>query len=318
MNLEKGVILVIGGAGFIGSHVTNLLIDRGFEVVIMDDLSTGKLEYINEKSKFSKGDVRYKKDIKNIIKEHDPKIIINFSVRCLMESLTRPEDVHQTNVNGVLNILEVIRELNRKIRFIQISSSEAYGSAHHVPQLESHPMNPTTPYGASKAAADMYVKSYNLCYNFPTMIVRPFNCYGPNMRLDIYAAVMYAFFKRLMNGEKPIIFGDGLQTRDFTFISDTSRGIADAIFCDKLLGHVVHIASGKETSILEIAHHCNKIFNRDPDEIIFKDPRQGEVRRHLADISRAKKFFNYAPKIDIEEGIRRTFKWLRDNYSDKS
>jgi nucleoside-diphosphate-sugar epimerase len=147
------------------------------------------------------------------------------------------------------------------------------------------------------------------------MVVRPFNSYGPRMRTDGYCIVIYAFFKRLMEGKDPLIFGDGKQTRDFTYINDTSQGIADAMFCDDLIGHIVHIASGKETTILDIARICNKLFDRNPDEITFEKPRQGDVQRHWADISRAKRLFNYEPKIDINEGIKRTFEWLKGNYS---
>lgn len=314
MSFKNKSILVTGGTGFIGSHVVDRLVDSGFEVTVMDNLSTGKTEYVNEGCQFLKGDINLTGDIEAAINKSKPKIIINFAVKCLMRSITDPKMIHRTNVGGVVNLLESIRNLNLEARFVHISSSEAYGTAMQIPQLESHPMNPTTPYGASKAAADMYVKSYHICYEIPTIVVRPFNCYGPRMRMDSYCNVMYAFFKRLIENEPPVIFGDGLQTRDFTHVSDTSKGVVDAVFNDDLVGHVVHIASGKETPIIEIAKSSNRIFGRDPDDIVFEKPRIGEVRRHLADISRARRLFNYDPQIDIEEGLRMTFEWLRQNY----
>jgi UDP-glucose 4-epimerase len=308
------LVLVLGGAGFIGSHTVDNLIKRGYEVVAMDDLSTGKHDYVNEKCQFAEGNILNKDDLKKIINNYDPKIIMNFAVKCLLDSITNPTEVHKTNVDGVINILEAIRNYNKDTRFVHISSSEAYGSALQVPQQENHPMNPTTPYGASKAAADVYVKSYHICYEIPTIIVRPFNCYGPRMRVDKYCAVIYAYFKRIKEGKDPIVFGDGKQTRDFTFVTDTSNGIVDAMLCDVLIGHIVHVASGIEISILEIARICNELLDREPDKIQFDPPRQGDVRRHLADISRAKRLFNYEPKINIREGIKRTFEWLKENY----
>jgi UDP-glucose 4-epimerase len=314
MSFKDKSVLVTGGAGFIGSHVVDRLVDLGCDVAVIDDMSAGKPEYVNKKCQFVKSDINLMRDVKDIIKEFKPKIIINFAVKCLIQSITNPKMIHKTNVGGVVNLLESIRNLRPKIRFIQISSSEAYGSAIQIPQMESHPMNPTTPYGASKAAADMYVKSYHICYDIPTMVVRPFNCYGPRMRVDSYCAVMYAFFKRLIKNKPPVVFGDGRQTRDFTYVSDTSRGIVDAVFCDDLIGHVVNIASGKEIPIIEIAQISNRMFGKDPDDIIFEKPRIGEVRQLLADISRARRIFNYNPQIDIEDGLKMTFEWLKENY----
>jgi UDP-glucose 4-epimerase len=217
---------------------------------------------------------------------------------------------HLTNDLGTLNLLLSAQEASIE-RFVHVSSSEAYGSAVRVPMDEDHPFNPTTPYGASKAAGEQYALSFYRTYGLPAMVVRPFNTYGPREHLDGPSGeVIPKFVARAMAGRPLLVFGDGQQTRDFTWVGDVARGIVLAGECDALVGSAVNIARGHEVSILKIANLVRELVGATvPIEHLPERP--GDVRRHLASAARAKEFLGFAADVSIEDGLARYIEWVR-------
>ena len=315
MLLTNKRIIVTGGAGFIGSHIVDQLISHGNEVVIIDNFSTGKWENIQHhlttgRLHVEEADVRDLEKMIHITKGAD--IVFHLAVACLRTSLNNPMYVHETNTTATLNMCRAVLENNVE-RLIYVSSSEAYGSALYVPMDEKHSLNPTTVYGASKAAGELYALAYWHTYGLPTMVVRPFNTYGPREPSEGFRAeVIPKFVMRAMAGLQPVIFGTGQQTRDFTWVEDTALGIILAAECDELIGDTVNIAFGQEVSIERICQLVLELLGKqDVQPKYLGDDRPGDVKRHYADISKAQKLMGYSPTVDIEAGIERYIEWIQ-------
>ena len=197
-------------------------------------------------------------------------------------------------------------------RFLYVSSSEIYGSAKVVPMSESHPVNPTTVYGASKLAGELYALAYWRTYGLPVSVVRPFNTYGPRSPYEgARAEVIPRFILQLEAGRAPVIYGDGSQTRDFTYVDDTTTGILSAAECDALVGDVVNVALGSEASVAHIAKVLAALVGREDLVGLREAPRPGDVNRHCADISKARQLLNFEPTMSLEAGLERTLAWFR-------
>jgi UDP-glucose 4-epimerase len=308
-------VLVTGGAGFIGSHLVDALVPVN-QVTVVDDLSSGKRDHIRhhleqERIRFIEADIRDLELMRQLASDNE--IIFHLAVQGLRLSLYDPHLVHEVNSTGTLNLCQAALEAGVE-RFVYISSSEVYGTGQTVPMSEDHLLEPTTPYGASKLAGEAYARSYNLSFDLPVTIVRPFNSYGPREHLEgVYGEVIPRFVLRAMNSLPPIIFGDGEQTRDFTDVRDTVKGIILAAESGTSIGETINIAAGKEVSINEVAEIIGKLLGRD-DQLkpIHTDPRPGDVRRHYADITKAEQMLNFKPEIGIVEGIQYYIDWVRD------
>lgn len=308
-------IVVTGGAGFIGSHLAKLLDSKGHEVIIFDDLSNHSGQKNLPKTvKIVRGSVLNYGKMKTVFKKSS--IVFNLAVLPLIMSFDNPERVVKVNDYGTYLVAKVCSEF--KLKLIHISSSEAYGTAKYSTMTENHPLKPTTIYAASKASSESYVQAFGETNNLKYVIVRPFNSYGEFMREDSYAAAMPNFFERISKNHNPVIFGDGNQTRDLTFVSDTVNGIYLASKSQSALGNIFNIASGKESTIKKIAKIMIKKYseltgiekNLDLD---FAEERVADVRRHLGDISFAKKVLHYSPKISLEDGLTRYIEWRLEN-----
>lgn len=320
MQMEGKQVVVTGGAGFIGSHVVDALVTKGNDVTIVDDFSTGKEENIchhrgNPHVHIVRADVR---DLEAMIRAtQDADVIFHLAVACLRTSLHDPQSVHEINATGSLNMCRAALE-NRVQRFVYVSSSESYGTANSVPMMEDHPLNPTTVYGASKLAGEAYTRAFWFTYGLPAILVRPFNTYGPREHYEGGSAeVIPRFVLRVMAGLPPIIFGDGKQSRDFTWVLDTARGIVMAAECDALVGECVNIARGEEVTLREL---CNIVQTAlgcpDLEPIYVPEGRPGDVYRHFADISKARRLLGFEPTVGIHEGIEWYIAWVRDQNID--
>lgn len=312
--MVKRKALVTGGAGFIGSHLSNKLIQNNYEVIVYDDLSNGSgIKNLNEKIKFVKGDILDVKKFRYLCNKVD--VVFHLAVKPLIMSFDKPEEVVKVNDYGTYLVAKSCTELKRKL--IHVSSSEAYGSAVFLPMKETHPFYPSTIYASSKAASELYVRGFQKTNGLKMVIVRPFNSYGEYMRTDMYAAVIPRFYERLSKNMSLIVHGDGRQTRDFTHVFDTCTGIMLADQTENALGDTFNIAQGKEINIKTIAEIMIKKFQEikkvtNKFEIKFAKPRKGDVLRHLADISHARKVLGYKPQISFEEGIDRYVHWCLD------
>lgn len=315
-------ILVTGGAGFIGSHLVDALIADDFPVTVLDDFSSGKRDNLNDAQ--SEGDLRVIDgsilDQQAIATAMDGcKQVYHLAVACVRASLGNPVENHQVNATGTLNVLKVARQIGG-IRFIYCSTSEVYGNAaDNILDERKVICEPMTVYGASKLAGEYYTKAYHRTYGMETIIVRPFNSYGPREHnQDIYAEVIPRFVIRVMNGLSPIIFGDGNNGRDFTYVKDTVEGIILASRCDALIGREINIARGTMITVEEVANviirHCQR-----PDlKPEFLAPRPGDVYRLHAGTRLAEELLAFKASTDFEHGIQKYLEWFNNECQDPS
>ncbi|MBI4670246.1 MAG: GDP-mannose 4,6-dehydratase [Chloroflexi bacterium] len=307
-------ILVTGGAGFIGSNLVDALaVNNTHEIIVADDFSTGSRENVaqhaaNPRVRVVALDIRDKYAVREIMRGVD--VVYHLAVQCIRVSIRDPYLVHDVNATGTLHLLTAALDENVK-RFVYCSSSEVYGTARRVPMDEEHPLVPTTPYGASKLAGETYARSFYLTYGLPVTIVRPFNTYGPREHFEgPYGEVIPKFVVRALNHAPLVIFGDGTQTRDFTDVSDTVRGLIAAGECDTLVGDVVNIARGQDVNLRDLAQIVLDTLPDSQSAIEYQAPRPGDVLRHFADISKAKRVLGFEPKIEIRQGVKRYVDWL--------
>lgn len=317
MKLKNKTIFVTGGAGFIGSHFVEA-VAKDNKVIIYDNFSSSvvpisdlrRLSTLSDLT-FIKGDILDEKKLHTSMKNVD--MVFHFAVACVRLSLSEEQYVHEVNVTGTLSTLLAAKHAGVS-RFIYISSSEAYGSALGKVMDEAHDIHPTTVYGMSKYMGELYTLQFNDTFALPSMVIRPFNTYGPRCHFeDVYGEVIPRMVIRALNGKQPIIFGSGNQTRDFTYVTDTVTGIIEASQTDSLLGTRTNIAYGKEISIATIAQIICKEIGL-PYNPITKPDRPNDVARHAANIHKAKKVFHYRPTIDIHEGIKTYISWVKQTY----
>jgi UDP-glucose 4-epimerase len=237
-------------------------------------------------------------------------VVIHMACSNLRASLNEPMRSHEVNATGTLvTCLAAVRQGLQ--RFVYVSSSEAYGSAVTVPMAEDHPLLPTTVYGASKAAGELSAMACMRTYGLPVVVVRPFNSYGPREHASgTSAEVIPKFVKRICAGRSPVIFGDGSQTRDFTWVEETAAGIVAAARSDALVGEAVNIARGRGVSIVEIAELLLEILGATDRSPEFAERRPGDVDRHVADTRKARDVIEFEAIVSIREGLERYVRWL--------
>jgi UDP-glucose 4-epimerase len=314
-------LLVVGGAGFVGSHLVDALVRHGAEkIVVVDNMFLGKMENLSEAIQKGnvivyKEDARYLTALENIIEREKPEAVFNLAVKCLPYGFVDPEGAFMTGVEIAHNLANLLRK-KKFDRLLHFSSSEAYGTAVKVPMDENHPLDPNSPYGAGKAAADLLLLSYYKLFDLEIGIIRPFNFYGERQNMEAYAAVVPVTIWRILNGERPILEGDGLQTRDFTYVRDGAEAAVKMMDCDKTVGRVVNIGQGKETDIKTVISMICGALDYPFDKVERKPPRPSDVRRLHADIAVAEKMLGYSPKTSLKEGIELTIDWFRSKKKD--
>ncbi|MBI2085066.1 MAG: GDP-mannose 4,6-dehydratase [Candidatus Aenigmarchaeota archaeon] len=297
-------ILVTGGAGFIGSFVCEELLKTGKEVVALDDLSVGKREYVPKGAEFAEGSIMDKILLDKLVSSCDK--IYHLAVVALPISLKNPVAAHDVNATGTVNLLEAARKYGKG--FVYVSSSEVYGNAKEENMKETHQLEPRTPYAASKLAGEVYALSYCRTFGLPVVVVRPFNSFGPHHREDSYSCVVTRFIKNVQQNKPIVIFGDGEQSRDYTYVKDTARGI---VICGEnaKLGDVVNIGYGKDITINEIARIIKSSIGVEA-KITYANERPGDVRRLCADTSKARKL-GFEPAYSFSTGLEEYLEWLK-------
>lgn len=316
---EDSIFLVTGGAGFIGSNLCEAILDLGYKVRCLDDLSTGKQEnvdmfYGNPNYTFIKGDI---KDLDTCMKacENVDYVLNQAAWGSVPRSIEMPLFYCANNITGTLNMLEAARQNNVK-KFVYASSSSVYGDEPNLPKKEGREGNLLSPYAVSKRADEEWAKQYTKHYGLDTYGLRYFNVFGrrqdPN---GAYAAVIPKFIKQLLNGEQPTINGDGKQSRDFTYIENVIEANLKACLAShEAAGEVFNIACGGREYLLDIYFNLMNALGVDIDPNFGPD-RAGDIKHSNADISKAKKLLNYDPEWNFERGIKAAIEWYRGNLS---
>ncbi len=306
--------LVTGGAGFIGSHIVEELVNQGHYVRVLDNFSSGKfsnLKNFKEKIDLIRGDICSKSICVKATKNID-FVLHQAALRSVPKSMKDPHAYNLVNIEGTLNMLEACAK-NKVKRFIFASSSSVYGEVNDYPEKETFVPAPISPYALSKLTGEHYCKIFSLYFGLPTIALRYFNVFGPRQAMDDdYAVVIPKFIHCLLNNQRPPIFGNGKQSRDFTFVKNVAQANLKAVKANQVKYGVFNVAGGKDTSILDLVRILNKILGKEIKPL-FLPVRAGDVFRTLADIRQAKKKLNYKPAVDFIDGLKVTVDYWKEN-----
>ncbi len=309
-------MLITGGAGFIGSHLCDKYTQERHNVLCLDNFTNGNLVNVRHllgyrNFKLIKGDIRDFDLLEKIMRDVD--VVFHLAAQIHVErSYVEPRLTYEVNVMGTQNILEIARLHDAK-KVIHASTSEVYGSSLYHPMDEKHPLNAPHPYGASKIAADRMCYAYIQTYGMNIAILRLFNVFGPRQRDIGYGGVISIFTRRVLSGMPPIIYGDGRQTRDYTYIEDAVKAYDLVLNHKEPITEPVNFGSGREVAIVDLA---NKIVDlcgkKDTLQPVHIAPRMGEVKRLIADATKAKELLGWEPKYDLAKGLSEFVQWYRN------
>ncbi|MEM3026881.1 MAG: NAD-dependent epimerase/dehydratase family protein [Thermoproteota archaeon] len=313
VNLAGKKVLVTGGAGFIGSHLVDILIEKGCEVVVLDnfdDFYSGKERNIvrhigNEKFHLIRGDILNYDLLFHVMK--GVEVVFHEAAQAGIRYCNlNPVKAHRVNVEGTLNVLLASREQKVK-RIVYASSSSIFGKTSSMPINEEYPTNPSSPYGATKLAGEKYCLSFHDVYGIDVVCLRYFSVYGPRGRPD---QVIYSMAYRMLTGKRPVVYGSGEQRRDFTYVSDVAEATLLAAETEGIAGEVFNIGFGKDFSINELLKILFNTMSVDGVEPEYLESYKGDFERTLADNSKAQRTLGWRPKVNLEEGVRRFVEWL--------
>jgi len=314
-------VLVTGGAGFIGSHIAETLLAEGHQVVVLDNLDPyydvgikrRNVERCREtggdRFAFVEGSVTDEALVRETFAEHDVGFVYHEAAQAgVRTSVENPMKPHEVNTTGLLYVLQAAAEFGVE-RLVNASSSSVYGVPEYLPYDEEHPNHPRSPYAVTKLTAEHYARVWNDLYDVPTVSLRHFTVYGPRMRPNM---AITNFTTRCLNGETPVIFGDGQQTRDFTYIDDIVAANLALLDTDAADGEVLNVGSTGTITIQELAEHIVEATGADV-EIEYADAKAADARHTQADVSRARELLGYEPTTSIREGVSRFVDWYREN-----
>ncbi|MBD3201955.1 MAG: NAD-dependent epimerase/dehydratase family protein [Candidatus Lokiarchaeota archaeon] len=317
MNFTDKPIVVTGAAGFIGSNLTDKLLELGANVIGIDNLFNGRLENIEKAKKssnfeFHKGDIRDLSFLLDIFK--DVSIIFHQAAfTSVPQSVKMPSNCNDVNVNGIINILNAARTLDIE-KVIFASSSSVYGDTPTLPKREDMKRLPISPYGVAKLACEAYMQTYYQVYGLDTISLRYFNVFGPRQKDSTYSGVIAIWLGNILRNENLTIFGDGKNSRDFTYIKDVIQANLLAAESDSP-GEIINIGAGNPISLNDLANLMLKITNKKDLKINHTDPRPGDIIHSFADISKAKKLLGFTPIYNQEEGLIDYLEWYKNKHN---
>jgi UDP-glucose 4-epimerase len=304
--------LVTGGAGFIGSHLVNALLARGDEVRVLDNFSTGKEENLRDSLgdlELIRGDLLDEGILTEAVKDID-LIFHQAAFVSVPLSLEKPETCFDTNVIGTKRLLTAARNAGVR-RVVMASSAAVYGESQDLPLSEETSPDPLSPYAASKQVGEIYASLFTSQLGLDAVALRYFNVYGPRQNPESdYAAVIPIFIRKLIDEEEPVIFGDGLQSRDFVYVDDVVEANLLAAESDLVSGKVFNICSGTEIDLVTLVENLSEIFGRKINPI-YQEKRAGDIHRSLGDPSKAKQLLNFQAKVDLSTGLEKTTTWMK-------
>jgi UDP-glucose 4-epimerase len=310
----SGKVLVTGGAGFIGSHIVEALVESGARVSVVDNLSTGHLDNliaVRDRIDFLQGDLadaaiahRAVEDVELVFHEA--------ALPSVPRSVANPRETHLASVEATFNLLLAAKEKGVR-RLVYAASSSAYGDQPILPKIESMRPEPLSPYAAAKLVGEYYCQVFNRSYGLETVCLRYFNIFGPRQAPGSpYSGVISQFTDRLLKGERPVIYGDGEQTRDFTYVSNAVEANMLAAQTVRGIGQVINIANGEQVTINELFRVLRQLTGREYIEPEYKEARKGDVLHSLADMNRAREYLEFRPRIGLEEGLILTIQGAKD------
>jgi len=305
-------VLVTGGAGFIGSHIVDRLVKDGAKVRVLDNFSAGRMENLElsiKKINLIKGDIRDVTTVRQAAKGMN-YIIHEAAKKSVPESLKKPEEFNDVNVNGTLNILNQAYQAGVK-RVVFASSSSIYGDVKVMPQKESLGFNPISPYGATKAIGEIYCQTFAKIHRTQTIMLRYFNVFGPRQEPDSpYAGVIILFITALLKNKQPIIFGDGKQSRDFTYVDNVAVATISCLKAPASAnGMAFNIAASQPITVLQLVNSLNKILGKNIKPI-FKPIRQGDIKHSYADNTLARWYLKYKTLVTLKQGLEKTMEYF--------
>ena len=306
--------LVTGGAGFIGSHIVEELIRKGQKVRVVDNFLTGKKENLEPflaEIELIEGDIRDFETCRLALRAID-LVFHQAALPSVPRSIEQPELAHEINVTGTLNLLRAAVDARVK-SFVFASSSSIYGDDPQLPKKEGNEGKPLSPYGASKFAGEKYCQVFSEVFGLPVVSLRYFNVFGPRQDpFSQYAAVIPNFITRILGGEKPVIYGDGEQSRDFTYVANVVEANLRAVeSLPEVSGGVFNVACGEKTTVNDLARQVNAIFGTLLNPV-YEEPRPGDIKHSYADVSLARERLKYEPIVSFREGLERTVAWYRE------
>lgn len=304
------LILVTGGAGFIGSHLAAALLDQGRDVRVVDNLSTGIMENLPSGADFIEGDLTDAAVAEAAVRDCDV-VLHQAAVPSVPRSISQPRPSHESNIDATFNVLVAARDAGVR-RVVYASSSSAYGDSAALPKVEDMPADPRSPYALQKQVGEAYCRLFTEFYGLETVCLRYFNVFGPRQQPSSpYSGVLSLFIKAALSGVAPTIYGDGQQTRDFTYVDNVVDGVLRAINAPGVAGQVINVAAGGRISLNEAWAALQRIVGPLPVPR-YEAQRPGDIRDSQAGIGKAERLLGYRPAVAFDEGLRLTVEWARD------
>ena len=311
----SGIVLVTGGAGFIGSHIATVLADSGARVRIIDNLATGhreNIKQIEDRIDFIEADLNDEVALHRALE--DVEIIFHqAAIPSVPRSVENPRETHRACVDATFALLLAARDRGVR-RIVYAASSSAYGDQPTLPKVEDMRPEPLSPYAVAKLVGEQYCQVFTRTYGLETVCLRYFNVFGPRQDPSSpYSGVISRFTSALLGGERPVIFGDGKQSRDFTFVANAIDANLRAAEAPNVAGEMINVANGERTTLNELLEVMKKLTGKDDVQAEYREARTGDVRHSLADITRARELLGYEPRIGLEEGLRHTIEWWKQS-----